>query len=391
MKRSSQGTPSVAVGKPIVGLNAHLLSMDASYRNAGLSRYIYHLMHHLPAAAPDLDLVGYVGGSGFSMPGWQLRPSAWRTNAAPKRILWEQLAQPWALHRDHVDLVHAPVYVGPLVHRCPVVVTIHDLTFFRYPELFPSGNRKYLQRMTRATAAVASRVIVDSASTRRDVVELLDIPLDRISVIYPGTNQGAGGRPGTEDLRTWRESHALGDGFVLFVGTLEPRKNISLLLDAWSLLGGRRGLCPTLVIVGGKGWFYDALYARVRTLGLTDSVRFAGYVPDDELASWYAAASLFVFPSLYEGFGFTPLEAMACGTPVLASNRSSLPEVVGDAGILLRPDDPAVWADTIAMLLSSPEKRATMTEAGYLQAERFSWNETARQTADVYRQVLDND
>jgi glycosyltransferase involved in cell wall biosynthesis len=143
--------------------------------------------------------------------------------------------------------------------------------------------------------------------------------------------------------------------------------------------------------VGGKGWFYDALYARVRTLGLTDSVRFAGYVPDDELASWYAAASLFVFPSLYEGFGFTPLEAMACGTPVLASNRSSLPEVVGDAGILLRPDDPAVWADTIAMLLSSPEKRATMTEAGYLQAERFSWNETARQTADVYRQVLDND
>ncbi|MHB1317886.1 MAG: glycosyltransferase family 4 protein [Anaerolineae bacterium] len=379
-----------ADGKPIVGLNAHLLSMDAGYRNAGLSRYIYHLMHHLPLVAPDLGFVGYVGDSTVSVPGWQMRPSAWRTASAPRRIAWEQLAQPWALRRDHVDLAHAPVYVGPLIHRCPIVVTIHDLTFFRFPELFPAGNRRYLQRMTRATATRASRVIVDSASTQDDVMELLDIPSERIAVIYPGVSLSSTDRPNPEKTRSFRARLMLENDYVLFVGTLEPRKNIALLLDAWAMLASHHGLHPTLVIVGGKGWFYEQLDARVRALGLTDSVRFAGYVPDEELASWYAAATLFVFPSLYEGFGFTPLEAMACGVPVVTSNRSSLPEVVGNAGIALPPDDPTAWADTIAMLLSSPEKRSEMVEAGYRQAASFSWDDTARKTADVYRQVLQN-
>lgn len=386
----SQGAPSVANGKPIIGLNAHLLSMDSSYRNAGLSRYIYHLMHHLPSVAPDLGFVGYVGDRDIAVPGWQTRSSAWSTASAPSRIVWEQLAQPWALRRDRVELLHAPVYVGPLIHRCPVVVTIHDLTFFRHPELFPPGNRRYLQRMTQATASRASRIIVDSASTRNDVTELLDVPLERIDVIYPGVSCNRIDRLDPEEIRALRVRLGLDNDYVLFVGTLEPRKNITLLLDAWSLLASRHGLHPTLVIVGGKGWFYEELDARVRALGLTDSVRFVGYVPDDELASWYAAATLFVFPSLYEGFGFTPLEAMASGVPVLTSNRSSLPEVVGDAGMVLPPDDPTSWADTIAMLLSSPEKRAAMVEAGYRQAASFSWDDTARQIADVYRQVLQN-
>lgn len=389
-QRPSQGALKAADGKPIVGLNAHLLSMDANYRNAGLSRYIFQLMHHLPPAAPDLGFVGYVGNKGISVPGWEMRPSAWRTASAPRRIMWEQLAQPVALSRDHVELVHAPVYVGPIIHRCPIVVTIHDLTFFRYPDLFPSGNRRYLQRMTLATASRASRVIVDSASTRDDVIDLLDVPLERIDVIYPGVSYNSIDRADPEKTQAYRSRLGLENDFVLFVGTLEPRKNIALLLDAWSILASRHRRHPTLVIVGGKGWFYEALDARVRALGLSDSVRFEGYVPDDELASWYAAASLFVFPSLYEGFGFTPLEAMACGVPVVTSNRSSLPEVVGNAGLALAPDDPTAWADTIATLLSSPEKRAAMVEAGYLQAARFSWDETARQTAEVYRQVLQN-
>lgn len=390
-QRPSQGASNAAVGRPVVALNAHLLSVDTSYRNAGLSRYIYNLMHHLPLVAPDLALVGYVGDSNVSIPGWQMRPSAWRTTSAPRRIMWEQLAQPWALGRDGVRLVHAPVYVGPLVRKCPMVVTIHDLTFFRYPELFPSGNRRYLQRMTQATATRASRVIVDSASTKSDVVDLLGVPSERIDVIYPGVTDGIIRRKDHQETAAFRARHALQGDLVLFVGTLEPRKNIALLLDAWSVLAGRHGLRPTLVIVGGKGWFYESLFARVQALGLADSVRFAGYVPDDELAKWYAAATLFVFPSLYEGFGFTPLEAMASGVPVVTSNRSSLPEVVGDAGLVLPPDDPVAWADTIAMLLASPEKRAAMVEAGFRQAARFSWHETARQTAGVYRQVLGND
>jgi glycosyltransferase involved in cell wall biosynthesis len=163
------------------------------------------------------------------------------------------------------------------------------------------------------------------------------------------------------------------------------------LLDAWSLLASRHNLRPTLVIVGGKGWFYETLAARVEALGLVSQVRFTGYVSDAELPLWYSAATLFVYPSLYEGFGLPPLEALACGTPVLVSDRSSLPEVVGEAGITLPPDDAEAWADAIAMLLASPDRRAAMAEAGLKQAERFSWSQTAEQTARVYRQVLEDD
>jgi glycosyltransferase involved in cell wall biosynthesis len=386
-----RGVRESGAGRPTVGLNAHLLSLDASYRNAGLSRYIYQLMQRMPSAAPDMDLVGYVGEPGVSLPGWQMRPSAWRTSTAPRRILWEQLAQPWALRRDRIDLLHALVNVGPAIHSCPLIVTIHDLTFVRYPALFPGERRGYLQRMTRFTAKHAARVIVDSASTGRDVEELLGVPSERITVIYPGVNTDMERPLGSAAACALRARYGLPEEFVLFVGTLEPRKNIALLLDAWSLLADRHGLHPTLVIVGGKGWFYESLETSVQAMGLSSRVRFAGYVLDADLPVWYSAATLFVYPSLYEGFGLPPLEAMACGTPVLVSDRSSLPEVVGEAGLSLPPDDAQAWADAIALLLGSPDRRQAMTEAGLEQAARFSWSQTARQTAEVYRQVLDND
>ncbi len=391
MLTQGQDPPSGAVTgrsvKPVVGLNALLLSQDAGYRNAGLSRYIRQLMRHLPAAAPDMELVAYLSDPSPALAGWTTRAPAWHTSRAPGRILWEQLAQPWALRRDRVDLVHALVNVGPVVHHCPVVVTIHDLTFIRYPELFPSERRGYLQRMTRWTARRAARIIVDSASTGRDVQQLLGVPAERITVIYPGLTEGMS-RPSSAAIEELRIRYCLPEQFVLFVGTLEPRKNISLLLDVWALLGNRHDVCPTLVIAGGKGWFYETLETRVRDLGLTNTVRFVGYVADDDLPAWYAAATLFVFPSLYEGFGFTPLEAMACGTPVIVSSTSSLPEVVGDAGLALPPEDPEAWADAVASVLSSPKVQSTMAQSGIAQAARFSWSATAHQTAEVYRQVL---
>ena len=376
--------------KPIIGLNALLLSQAAGYRNAGLCRYIRQLLHHLPTAAPDMDLVAYLSDTSPSLSDWTTRTPAWDTGHAWKRILWEQLVQPWALRRDHVDLAHALVNVGPVVHHCPVVVTIHDLTFVRFPELFPSERRGYLQSMARWTARRAARIIVDSASTGQDVEQLLGVPSERIAVVYPGLTEGMA-RPTSEAIVALRARYDLPEQFVLFVGTLEPRKNIALLLDVWALLADRHGLCPTLVIAGGKGWFYETLETRVQALGLTDTVRFVGYVADDDLPAWYAAATIFVFPSLYEGFGFPPLEAMACGTPVIVSGTSSLPEVVGGAGLALPPDDPEAWADAVASLLSAPQVRSTMAQKGLAQAARFSWSTTAHQTAEVYRQVLKND
>lgn len=380
----------VAAAKPrlTVGLDALLLSQDAGYRNAGLSRYIHQLLLHLPSASPDLNLVAYQGGGPALSDELMVRRPSWDTTAAWRRILWEQLAQPWALHRDRVDLMHAMVNVGPMVHRCPLVVTVHDLTFMRYPELFPAGRRRYLQHMTRWTARHAARVIVDSACTGRDVVELLDVPGELVRVVYPGLTMNP--LPAPSALQAHRARHGLDGGYVLFVGTLEPRKNINLLLEAWSLLAARQPEVPTLVIVGGKGWFYESLESRARALGVTEHVRFAGYVAESELSSWYGAANLFVFPSLYEGFGFTPLEAMACGTPVLVSNTSSLPEVVGRAGLSLPPDDPQRWADAIAALMAEPGRRQEMSQRGLQQAAAFPWSETASQTAEVYREVLHN-
>jgi len=345
-------------------------------------------MIHLPAAAHDLELIGYVGEPGTGLPGWALHKPAWPTASPTSRVLWEQLAQPWAVRRDRVDLLHALVNVGPMIRTCPLVVTIHDLAFERYPELFPGGRRRYLQRMTHHTARHAARVIVDSMNTGDDVHELMGVPNERITVVYPGLNITPVPRDELDTLAALRRRFSLPEEYVLFVGTLEPRKNIVTLLEAWSILAGRYGIKPTLVIAGGKGWFYETLEARTRTLGLTDSVRYLGYVPDGELPALYATATLFVFPSLYEGFGFPPLEAMACGTPVLVSDRPSLPEVVGEAGLILPAQDPTAWAEAVAELLCSPERRTAMSEAGRAQASRFSWERTAEQTVDAYRWVL---
>jgi glycosyltransferase involved in cell wall biosynthesis len=320
--------------------------------------------------------------------GWEMRYSAWRTDAPSKRILWEQLSQPAALYRDRVDLIHAPAYVGPLAAGCPIVVTVHDLSFYRYPQLFPAGNRIYLQRMTALTMRRAARVIVDSESTGQDVQEILGVNPAKIAVVYPGASPAMQRVKDPCRIEALRRRYDLPERFVLCVGTLEPRKNIGFLLETWAAFAGRHALPHHLVIVGGKGWFYEELEARAQTLGLSGRVHFAGYAPDEDLPTWYSAADLFVYPSLYEGFGFPPLEAMACGTPVLTSDRSSLPEVVGEGGMSLAPDDPVEWANLIAQVLSSDETRTAMTTAGLVQAARFTWPATARETAAIYREVL---
>lgn len=374
--------------RPIVGLNAHLLSRSLTYRSAGVSRYIHGLMTHLPLVDDSLTYLAYIQDPELRVQGWQTRVSPWRTARPPARILWEQIAQPWALGRDRVDLVHAPVYVGPLATRRPVLVTIHDLSVFRYPELFPKGNRIYLQSFTRLSARRAVRLIADSQSTRRDIQEILGISRSHIDVIYPGVGNEMRPIEDPERLASLRSRHGLPERFILCVATLEPRKNLYLLLEAMARLVAQTDLPHHLVLAGGQGWFYESLNARVRALRLQDRVLFPGFVPDGELPLWYSAAELFVYPSRYEGFGLPPLEAMACGAPVIVSDQSSLPEVVGQAGVQLPPDDPEAWARTMAELLESPTRRAALREAGLQRAQSFGWRSTAAATAQLYHQVL---
>jgi len=373
---------------PAVGLDAHLLSLDATYRAAGASRYIYQLLEHLPAVDRNLRLHAYLADPRVALPGWTYHRSRWPTWRPAVRILWEQVALPIEARRDGLRLVHAPFCVGPLSGSCPLVVSIHDLSFYRYPELCQPANRRYLQQATRLSAQRARLVLASSASTRDDVVEILKVPHERVAVVHLGVDDTL--RPVTDRQRltAFRESHGLPEHMILYLGTLEPRKNLPTLLGAYARLCGQPGFAHRLVIAGGKGWYYDEVEAAVQRYGLADRVLFPGYVADAELPLWYSAADLFVYPSLYEGFGLPPLEALACGTPVVTSSVSSLPEVVGDAALTVPPLDEGGLATAMERLLNDGELAATFRERGLRRAAEMSWRRVARETAQQYRKVL---
>lgn len=375
--------------RPRIGLNAQLLSLDHSYRSAGVSRYVRALLEHLPAADAGLSYHAFLGDPRVACPGWTRHATRWPTARPAARILWEQLVQPWEAAHWRLDLLHAPVYVGPLAGRCPLVVSIHDLSFFRYPELFRPANRRYLQPFTRATARRARVVLASSQSTGRDVVEILGVPDERVRVVPLGVGDRMRPVDDAGALERFRRERDLPARVILYVGTLEPRKNLVTLVEAFARLAGRPGFAHTLVIAGGKGWYYEEIDAAVDRLGLRGRVLFPGYVPDGELRLWYAAADLFVYPSLYEGFGLPPLEAMACGTPVVTSDASCLPEVVGDAGLLVPPRDVDALAGAMGRVLGDEDLAARCRALGRERAGRFSWAECAGRTAAVYWQVLD--
>ncbi len=367
-----------------VGVNAHLLSLAESYRSAGINWYILNLLRHLPEASTEIAYSVFLSDRRYSgVPGLQLQRSRLPTHRPLVRILWEQVLQPWAVHRAGVDLLHGPAFVGPLASACPLVITVHDLSFIFYPQGFRTLNRSYLQLLTRLSARRARRVIAVSHSTKRDLIQHYGLLPDKVDVIHNGVD--ASFRPLSADqVAAFRTRAGLPDRFVLFVGTLEPRKNVARLIEAYARLPKER---PPLMLVGGKGWLYDDIFARVEALDLSDEVCFVGYVPAEDLPCWYNAAELFVYPSLYEGFGLPPLEAMACGTAVITSTASSLPEVVGEAGLLVDPAEPAALATAMEQVLSDRELRETMRAAGRVRAQDFSWQKTARCTVNSYQRA----
>ena len=368
-----------------IGVNAHLLSLAQGYRSAGINWYIHNLLCHLPDVDPEVRYTVFLGEKGYSAArSIQLQVSRLPTSRPPARILWEQAFQPSALRRAQVDLLHGPAYVGPLASACPYVLTFHDLSFLFFPQGFRRLNRAYLRTFSRLSAHRARRVIAVSESTKRDLVEHYGLSPDRIDVVYNGVDAGFRPVPAGQ-VKAFRTTEGLPERFILFVGTLEPRKNVVRLIEAYARLPKGR---PPLVLVGSKGWLYDEIFARVEALNLQEQVRFAGYASADTLPYWYNAAELLAYPSLYEGFGLPPLEAMACGTPVVTSTASSLPEVVGDAALLVDPTDVEALALAMESVLSDQELRRQMQAAGLAQARRFSWETAAQGTVESYRRAL---
>lgn len=374
---------------PHIGLNAHLLAAGAGYRRAGIHGYIYRLLEYLPVLAPDWAFTVFTGeGEPPGSPDaaqLRVRRARMRTSSPIRRIVWEQFAQPWQL--GGLDLVHEMAFVAPMVMPRPFVVTVYDLTFIRYPERLPRARRLYLGLMTSLSCRRARRVLAISQSTADDLVNLLAVPRDKIDLAIPGVDSRFRPLPPAE-IAAWRASKGLPERFLLFLGTLEPRKNLPVLLRAYAALPAADRRAVHLILAGGKGWMTDEIEQTIAAYGLQDTVHLPGFVDDAELVYWYNAADVLVYPSVFEGWGLPASEAMACGKPAIVSDVSSLPEAVGDTGLRLPPHDVPAWTEALARAIHDPAWRAEQGERARQRAACFTWTETARQTLESYKRAL---
>jgi len=376
-----------------VVLNAQLLSDQAGYRSAGMSNYTRSLLAALgPLAAgdPAWRLTALTHTPGFDVAGVAAHVTHRLLERPAARIAWEQIVLPQLLRQLNADLVHGLVNVLPLATSVPGVVTVHDLSFLHFRHLFPATKRLYLSALCRASVRKAAAVIAVSRQTAGDVVRCFGAAPDKVAVAYNGVDERFTPADAAHSA-AFRAAKGLPERYFLFLSTLEPRKNLETLLHAYARW--RDQAAPTdrdirLVIAGGKGWFYDAVFAQTAALGLQDAVTFPGYVPDEELPDWYRSALGFVLPSVFEGFGLPVLEALACGAPVLCSDIPSLREVAGEAALLAPPREVDAWTAGLALLASQPELRADLRRRGPDQAARFTWRAAAHTSLDVYRRTL---
>lgn len=355
-----------------IGISAHLLSAEAGYRRAGIHHYIAQTLQHLPT--DGYEYTTFTQYPDPLPPTTTLQPSRWPTHQRIARILWEQTALPFQLWQRPFDLLHSTAFVLPVWLPCPAIVTVYDLSFMHTPDAFPRGQQRYLASQTRRSCQQATRVITISESSKQDVHKFFSVPLNQIDVVYPGVTPAP-----------ILPVETLPENYILHVGTLQPRKNIPTLLEAFAQLPDQT---LHLVLVGGKGWLFDEIFAKIEHLQLTNRVIFSGYVPDEALPAWYAGAKLLVFPSLYEGFGIPIVEAMTYGTPVVASNISSIPEAGGEAALYFDPHNPAQLAEQMQAVLTDPALSARMKRLGIEHAKRFSWERAGRQTAVSYQHAL---
>jgi glycosyltransferase involved in cell wall biosynthesis len=299
---------------------------------------------------------------------------------------WWLVGLPALLRIYRVDVFHGTNYCVPVFAPCPTVVTIHDLSLFTQSHTHEDANVRRGQRRVPIMARRASMIIAPSEWTKREVIERLRIRPEKIRVIHEAARAEMKPIP-SELCQEVLDKHGLRRPFLLYVGTIEPRKNLLTLIRAYDELLRATPHRPQLALCGGRGWLCDEVFKLVEELKLQDQLRFTGYVEDADLPALYSAAEAFVYPSFYEGFGLPPLEAMACGSPVITSNVSSLPEVVGEAGLTHDPNDHRELTQMMAKLLGDETAREHFKREGLKQAARFSWERAARETQFVYDEV----
>ena len=303
------------------------------------------------------------------------------------RLVWEQVSLPRMAKSKKIDLLHSLHYTMPLAYHGRSVVTLHDMTFFLFPQLHTLPKRYFFRFFIRTSSRQAAALVADSESTRQDAMRLVGIPAEKIFTAQLGVTQDFHCIKDEAALKQARQKYHLPEQFLLFVGMLEPRKNLPALLEAFSSIADQ---IPEhhLVVAGPKGWMVEDILQQRGTPKTTGKVHFPGYIEQADLPLVYNMADVFIYPSIYEGFGLPVLEAMACGTPVITSNVSSMPEIVGEAGVLLPPGDTRALAQATLELVNDPAKRQRLSVKGLERAMAFTWERTAEKTMAVYRYAL---
>lgn len=374
-----------------------LIGIDASRATAGqrtgTETYSLRLICALLGLRSGHRFRLYTNGAPH-IPGIPESPAA-AVRAIPFPRLWTHIRLSAEMLIRPPDLLFVPAHVLPLIHPRRSVVTVHDLGYLHYPDAHRPADRRYLGWSTRWNARQATLVLADSQATKDDLARAYGVDPARIRVVYLGRDEMLGPVRDAHVVAAARERYGIAGRYLLYVGTLQPRKNLARVIEAFARAAGdlafsrpgRGAEDLQLILAGRRGWLYDDLFAQVERLGLRQRVLFPGYIPAEDLPALLSGATAFVFPSLYEGFGFPVLEAGACEVPVITSNTSSLPEVAGDAALLVDPHDVDAIADAMRRLLTDPDLRAELIRRGRENVKRFSWEKCARETLAVLEEA----
>jgi glycosyltransferase involved in cell wall biosynthesis len=361
-------------------------------QGGGIGRYTGGLVQALARLDRQNEYVLFVAGrpSGPLLELSSAHPN-FHLKAAPLsdrffNIIWQRLRLPLPVEAfsGPLDIFHSPDFVLPPLRRARAILTVHDLSFMRVPQCADPALRAYLSQAVPRSISRADHVLADSQSTRRDLIELLAVPADKITVVPAGVGDNFRRVTDEERLAYVRRRYELTPRFILGLSTLEPRKNFVGLIRAFARLSAS-GYAGDLVIAGGRGWMYEPIFAEVEQQKLAGRVHFPGFVADADLPALYTLADLLAFPSFYEGFGLPVLEAMACGTPVICADNSSLPEVAGEAALMVGAGDTEALVEGIRRLLADEELRRQLVQRGLAQVKNFTWQGAARKLLAVYR------
>jgi len=355
--------------------------------NAGTGVYVRNIVDLIKEKYPEHEIVLFANSRKSELD-LSKKSTIRRIFNGMYDIVWMQFILPLRLWLKNVDVLLCPAYLCPIYSPCPIIISILDMSFMRYPEICDKLFRLYVRIVLKIVKNRVNRILTISLFSKNEIIEIFKVCVEKIVVTYLACENISIVKINNDLLRN---TYKIDSNFILFVSTLEPRKNLLVLIEAFSILKRSGNIKQKLVICGSKGWYYEEIFTKIKEFNLQNDIIFTGYVPREYLLMLYSSADLFVYPSLYEGFGLPVLEAMACGCPVIASQTSSLPEVAGDAAILFNPNDKNELATKILEVIENIELRKELVRKGYNQIKKFSWNTTVEETMKVILSVARRD